>query len=154
MGALQNADRLNEESAPRVDFVLGDFRESPSWGSAFPGAHPGTLSPSSARVLRHQWVSGMWLQVEVEAALTRRRASPAAWSEWRQLASTLHWLELSEASLPALCAFNRPLRLRAADAGNLFVLDRAITVVPELQFVTFDNEMQAAAYTLGLPCFV
>ena len=62
-----------------------------------------------------------WMQVEAEAALTRRRASPAAWSEWRQLASTLHWLELSEASLPALCAFNRPLRLRAADAGHLFV---------------------------------
>ena len=95
-----------------------------------------------------------WMQVEAEAALTRRRASPAAWSEWRQLASTLHWLELSEASLPALCAFNRPLRLRAADAGHLFVLDRAITVVPELHLVTFDNEMQAAAYTLGLPCFV
>jgi uncharacterized protein with PIN domain len=60
-----------------------------------------------------------WMQVEAEAALTRRRASPAAWSEWRQLASTLHWLELSEAALPALCAFNRPLRLRAADAERL-----------------------------------
>lgn len=95
-----------------------------------------------------------WMQVEAEAALTRRRASPAAWSEWRQLASTLHWLELSEASLPALCAFNRPLRLRAADAGHLFVLDRAITVVPELHLATFDNEMQGAAYTLGLPRFV
>ena len=92
-----------------------------------------------------------WMQVEAEAALTRRRASPAAWSEWRQLASTLHWLELSESSLPALCAFNRPLRLRAADAGHLFVLDRAITVVPELHLVTFDNEMQAAAYTCDAP---
>lgn len=94
-----------------------------------------------------------WLQVETEAAITRRRATPVAWSEWRQLAASIHWLELSESTFPALCAFNRPLRLRAADAGHLFVFDRAITVVPELHLVTFDDEMTAAAQTLGLPCF-
>jgi hypothetical protein len=94
-----------------------------------------------------------WMQVEAEAALTRRRATPVAWSEWRQLAASIHWLELNESSLPALCAFNRPLRLRAADAGHLFVFDRAITVVPELHLVTFNDEMTKAAQTLGLPCF-
>ncbi len=95
-----------------------------------------------------------WMQVEAEAALARRRATPQTWSEWRQLAATISWLEMGESLLPQLCAFNRPLRLRAADAGHLFVFDRAITVVPELHLVSFDNEMLAAARTLGLPCFL
>lgn len=92
-----------------------------------------------------------WLQVETEAALTRRRAAPAAWAEWRQISASIHWLELGESLLPALCAFNRPLRLRAADAGHLFVFDRAITVVPELRLVSYDNEMTTAAGQLSLP---
>ncbi len=95
-----------------------------------------------------------WLQVEVEAALARRRATSATWVEWRQMAASIHWLELSESSLPALCAFNRTLRLRAADAGHLFVCDRVLTVISELQLVTFDHEMREAAKTLGIPSLV
>jgi predicted nucleic acid-binding protein len=93
-----------------------------------------------------------WMQVETEAALTRRRAKPRAWSEWRRLAASIHWLELSESSLPAVCTFNRALRLRAADAGHLFVFDRALSVVPELHLVSHDREMVDAAGHLGLPC--
>jgi len=93
-----------------------------------------------------------WLQVETEAALARRRATPPAWSEWRRLASSIHWLELSESSFPAVCAFNRALRLRAADAGHLFVFDRALSVVPGLHLVSHDREMVDAAGHLGLPC--
>ena len=94
-----------------------------------------------------------WMQVEAEAALARRRAPAAAWAEWRQFSAAVSWLEMSESLLPQLCAFNRALRLRAADAGHLFVFDRAVTVVPELQLVSFDNEMIEAADTLGLRCF-
>lgn len=93
-----------------------------------------------------------WMQVETEAALARRRASPEAWSEWRRLASTIFWLELAGSSFPAVCAFNRALRLRAADAGHLFVFDRALGVVPELRLVCHDLEMLEAADHLGLPC--
>jgi len=112
---------------------------------------PHTDSALDAFAQAERLFAWRWMQVEAEAALTRRRAPPTAWVGWRQLAASIHWLELSESSVPALCAFNRPLRLRAADAGHLFVFDRAITVVPELHLLTFDSEMQEAAQTLGLP---
>ncbi len=112
---------------------------------------PHTDSALAAIARAERLFAWRWMQVEAEAALARRRAPPPAWSEWRQLAASIHWLELNESSLPALCAFNRPLRLRAADAGHLFVFDRAITVVPDLHLVTFDHAMSEAATTLGLP---
>jgi hypothetical protein len=93
-----------------------------------------------------------WLQVETEAALARRRAPATAWSEWRELASAVSWLDMGEELLPQLCSFNRPLRLRAADAGHLFVFERALRVLPELQLVCFDREMNEAARALGFPC--
>ena len=94
-----------------------------------------------------------WMQVEAEAALARRHAPASAWAEWRKLAAQFSWLEMGESMLPQLCAFNRALRLRAADAGHLFVFDRAFTVLPDLQLVTFDKEMLAAAHSLGLSIF-
>jgi predicted nucleic acid-binding protein len=92
-----------------------------------------------------------WMQVEAEAALGRRRASTEAWAQWRTLANSMQWLEMEPSLWPQLCAFNRPLRLRAADAGHLFVYDRAMTVVPGLRLATFDDEMIEAAEALALP---
>ena len=92
-----------------------------------------------------------WMQVEAEAALGRRRASTDAWAQWRTLANSIKWLELEPKMWPQLCAFNRPLRLRAADAGHLFVYDRAMTVVQGMALATFDDEMAAAAGSLCLP---
>jgi hypothetical protein len=40
----------------------------------------------------------------------------------------------------ALRQFNRPLGLRAADAGHLFVYSRAHAANPKLEVVTFDHE--------------
>ena len=92
-----------------------------------------------------------WLQVETEAALARRAAPQSAWVQWRKLAATIHWLGFDGTQYPALCAFNRPLRLRAADAGHLFVCDRAASTLPGLHLFTQGREMAVAAKTLGLP---
>lgn len=91
-----------------------------------------------------------WLQVEAEAALGRRRADAQAWHQWRLVSSALTWLDLEAPMWPRLCAFNRPLRLRATDAGHLFTYSGATSVVPDLKLVCFDNELKEAAKTLGL----
>ncbi len=92
-----------------------------------------------------------WLMVETEAALGRRRAPVAAWSQWRTISAHLICLDLDPAQWSALCAFNRPLRLRASDAAHLFIFDRATSVVPGMSLLTFDREMVAAAGNLALP---
>jgi predicted nucleic acid-binding protein len=91
-----------------------------------------------------------WLQVEAEAALGRRRADARAWHQWRLVSSALTWLDLEARTWPQLCAFNRPLRLRAADAGHLYACHRATSVVPDLKLVCFDKELNDAAKALGL----
>jgi hypothetical protein len=68
------------------------------------------------------------------------------------MAAHIHWLDLEPALWPQLRAFNRPLKLRAADAGHLFVFDRALTALPGIELVTFDQELVQAAATLGVPC--
>ena len=90
-----------------------------------------------------------WARVETEAALTRRRVGPDAWAQWRRLAGHISFLKL-EAPVSAICDINRLLRLRAADAGHVFVAERLFRCQPELTFVTFDAEMQVAAGRLGL----
>ena len=91
-----------------------------------------------------------WLQVEAEAALGRRRAEARAWRQWRSVSSAMTWLDLEARMWPQLCAFNRPLRLRAADAGHLYTYTGAASVVPNLKLVCFDTEMREAAKALGL----
>lgn len=92
-----------------------------------------------------------WLLVETEAALARRRAPATAWANWRTMSMHLTCLDLEAALWSALRAFNRPLRLRASDAGHLFVFDRAISAVPGLCLLTLDTEMARAARGIGLP---
>ena len=61
------------------------------------------------------------------------------------------WLDLQEETLEGLCAFNRSIGLRAADAGLLYVFDRALAAIPALQLLCFDREMVKAAKVLNLP---
>ncbi len=91
-----------------------------------------------------------WMMVEAEAALGRRGGDSETWRQWRQMSSTFNWLDLEFENWAQLCSFNRPLRLRAADAGHLFVFDRAAGVIPELKLICFDRELCQAATTLGL----
>ena len=91
-----------------------------------------------------------WLQVEAEAALCRRKAPATAWRQWAQLSAGFNWLDLETKSFPLLRAFNRPLRLRAADAGHLYTLQLATQVIPSMKLVCFDKELKRAAKLLGL----
>lgn len=91
-----------------------------------------------------------WAVMEAEAALSRRKAPPSAWSQWAVLQGSLRLLDLDPAHWEALRAFNRGLRLRAADAAHVFVCERAATAVPRLNFITFDTEQAAAARSIGL----
>ena len=91
-----------------------------------------------------------WLEVEVEAALSRRRAPAAVWAGWRSMHPHVRWIDCLPETWPQLRAFNRPLRLRAADAAHLFVFDRLCSALPEVRLVCFDDEIRKAARSLGL----
>lgn len=92
-----------------------------------------------------------WMRVETEAALARRQALPQAWKNWRCLQSEVSWVELHPNQFDTLCAFNRALGLRAADAGHLFVFDRLSNEFADLLLLTLDAEMAVGARRIGLP---
>jgi uncharacterized protein with PIN domain len=92
-----------------------------------------------------------WMQVETEAALTRRRANPACWRNWLLLKTEVCWVDIAPDQYDVVCAFNRAIGLRAADAGHLFVFDRILSELPDLQLLTLDSEMATAAQSIGLP---
>lgn len=120
---------------------------------------PLLMKESHTAISFHAWGASTrvwawrWLEVETEAALGRRRASASVWAQWRTIQPHVEWLDCLPSAWPQLRAFNRPLRLRAADAAHLFVFDRLATVVPEVRFVCFDEEMRRAADLLGLRVF-
>ncbi len=91
-----------------------------------------------------------WMVVEAEATLSRRRADAKAWQSWKALSSQFRLTSLASDRMEALCAFNRALALRAADAGHLFICDRLCGVLPDLEFVSFDGDLIAAAEQIGL----
>jgi len=92
-----------------------------------------------------------WMKVEAEAALTRRKADTRAWSAWRSLSGNFNLGTLNPDQFDALRAFNRSASLRASDAGHLFVFDKMLDALPDLQLLTFDTEMTAAANRMGMP---
>ena len=91
-----------------------------------------------------------WAVIETEAALARRAAPPEAWTQWAALLDTLHLRDLEPDRWDALRAFNRGLRLRAADAAHLFVFERAGAAIPGLRLITFDQELTDAARRMGM----
>lgn len=112
---------------------------------------PGTAEATRAWSQTTRAWAWRWLKIETESALGRRHAPQAAWVQWRQMSAGFRWLDFDPGEYPALCSFNRALRLRAADAGHLFVCDRAAGVIPNLALFTQDSEMAAAAAQVGLP---
>lgn len=102
------------------------------------------------RCSKRAWCWG-WTQVEVEAILSRRRASSESWTTWRKVLSALNRLDLDVSEQAGLCQFNRTARLSAAVAGQLFVFDKAAAILHDLQLVTFDRETKLAAEVLALP---
>lgn len=95
-----------------------------------------------------------WMQIEAEAALARRNALPSQWRQWRELVPNINWLEMDRSNwAQQLCNFNRALKLRAADAGHLFMSERLISSIPSLVLVTFDKEMATAAKSLSITLY-
>lgn len=94
-----------------------------------------------------------WMRVEAEAALARRRADSASWNNWRRIHDSFEFIDFGGEHLDALCAFNRSLALRAADAAHLYLFDRILHAVPDLQLITFDRDMRKSAGDLRLPLY-
>jgi predicted nucleic acid-binding protein len=92
-----------------------------------------------------------WMRIEAEAALLRRRAGSEHWRELNELLSAFIWLVMNPSEESALCQLNRPLGLRALDAGHLYVCSRAMAADPAIQLVSFDHEIQSAAMACSLP---
>lgn len=114
---------LKEERSNEIDGHWSDFTERWAWS---------------------------WLIVEAEAALTRQRADAIAWRQWGRISRSLTLVELSSQDRRILCAFNRGIGLRAADAAHLFLFDRLSQQLDDLQLVTFDREMSQAATETGM----
>ena len=91
-----------------------------------------------------------WLKVEACAALARRRASPEQWDALSRLLEAIHFIDIPAGRLDALCQSNREWRLRATDAGHLFCFQLAAYVIPEMEFVCFDDEIVTAASKAGM----
>ena len=92
-----------------------------------------------------------WLKVEAESALGRRGATALQWAELAKQLAALRFEHIPQEELSRLCSQNREWRLRAADAGHLFCFTRVAAVIPDVQLVTFDDEMLAVARRLALP---
>jgi hypothetical protein len=90
------------------------------------------------------------MRVEAEAALLRRRAGAEHWRQLNKLLSAFLWLEMSPGEERALCLFNRPLGLRASDAGHLYVFSKATAAISGIQLVTFEQEIRSAVATCSL----
>lgn len=111
---------------------------------------PHTASAQEAWRSASARLGWQWVQVEAEAALLRRSASPKAWAAWRTIESAVDWIEPDSGWLSSLRSFNRGLKLRAADAGHLYVMERCLDAVPDLQLIAFDEEMKQAASARGI----
>ncbi|MBL9113472.1 MAG: hypothetical protein JNJ83_00580 [Verrucomicrobiaceae bacterium] len=92
-----------------------------------------------------------WTRLEVEAALSHRRAPPEAWTAWRRLQAAVQIVDLVPDEFSALCQFNRTAKLGASTASQLFVFDRTSAAVTSLKLVTFDRETLLGAEMLSLP---
>lgn len=114
--------------------------------------------PSSERMWNvklqtHEIWAWRWMQVETEATLVRRKATPEVWRLWQLLKGEVAWVDLAPERTDALCMFNRALGLRAADAGHLFVFVRLFAQIPDLQFLSLDLELCEAAHRIAVPVF-
>ena len=97
--------------------------------------------------LRIGW---QWLRVEAEAAIHRRRGDAEAWTLWKTIERSMHWIEPDEDWLQPLKSFNRGIGLRAADAGHLFLMESCSNQIPDLALATYDKEMHQAAVARGI----
>lgn len=92
-----------------------------------------------------------WMRVEAEAALLRRQLLGNTQAALNEICSAIHFVASPSGWTQELCRFNRPLRLRTEDAGHAYMMSICAESVPDLQMVTFDEEMKQAAALMSLP---
>jgi predicted nucleic acid-binding protein len=91
-----------------------------------------------------------WMRVEAEAGLHRRQASESRFHALARHLRDIRWLTIARADHAAIGELNRRHRLRAADAGHLYCLMRATQTIPDIQLISFDQELTTAARAEGL----
>ncbi len=90
-----------------------------------------------------------WMRVEAEGAMARRNANRFDWESLQKILGAIDFLDLSIQDITGICAANRIWRLRAADAGHLYCFHQALSVLPDIQLVCFDDEMVTVARNEG-----
>lgn len=98
-----------------------------------------------ARDAGKRWMAWKWIEIEVYAALTRRKAKPLDFKSVQSLLEQFEFVSLGAGDFPFIKKLCDRHRLRSADAGHLFCLLRAKKLIPEISFVCFDDELSAAA---------
>ena len=111
---------------------------------------PHSRAARSATQATRCYYAWSWLKVEAHAGLTRRNATAAQWNRLSELLSVIHWIEIPEGQIDALCRANRKWRLRAGDAGHLFCFQQVSYAIPDIELVCFDDEITTAAAVAGL----
>jgi len=96
-------------------------------------------------------IAWRWMMIETHAALVRRGATPSNWADWRWRLDRFDWSELSPVALEHVMEANAGWKLRAADAGHVFVFEQFLDEGLDVGLVTFDREMRALCETKGWP---
>ena len=94
-----------------------------------------------------------WMQLETEAALSRRQAQRQEWETWGKIRALFQWVHLPPNEWAEIQKCNRSWRLRAADAAHLYAFRRVFSIRPDLRLVTFDEEQRALASKKGFRLF-
>jgi hypothetical protein len=112
-----------------------------------------TSAALQARDEGRRWLAWTWIQIEAHSALARRGGRPADFKSLHAILEQFEFISFGTEEYPALRKLLDRHRLRSADAGHLFCLIKAKKLVPELQFVCFDDELTKAAKTEGIKVF-
>ena len=106
-----------------------------------PHSHAARLASQAT----HCYYAWSWLRVEAQAGLARRKATAKQWDRLAELLSVIRYVDIPVGQIDALCRANREWRLRAGDAGHFFCFQQASYVIPDLEFVCFDDEITTVA---------
>lgn len=81
-----------------------------------------------------------WMQLETEAALSRRQAQRQDWETWGKIRALFQWVHLPRTDWSEIQNCNREWRLRAADAAHMYAFTRLSSIRPSLRLITFDSD--------------
>lgn len=86
-----------------------------------------------------------WMQLETEAALSRRQAHRKEWETWERVRALFQWVHIPRTEWLEIQNYNREWRLRAADAAHMYAFTRLNSIRPSLHLITFDADQLVLA---------